>query len=494
MEMASDNNITITVQDPPPPSAPAPSESTSYSPLEDQAEISQPRDIDQERNPENVDPLPKARDHLKQIEALISNKHCIYRVPHLLREVNERAYDPNVISIGPYHHGKPRLKRMEAIKLCCFLDMFKENISDAITVVKTMGRLEEQVRVCYDEPSDHLNSQQFVDMMVYDGCFIVYLIMGGAHNLEEDIFKARGTLSDIVYDLLLLENQLPFFVLVELCHIIMPRDLHQFAHKALSLFRENLSLSHLFHVPNKDIKHLLDLVHSCYRPSAQGIKEHGAFREKAAKEPASQCSLNFIGSATELDDAGIGFFGDTIEKMMEDSKQGIKTEFDIMFTKDSKILKIHSKVLKIPTLKVEDSTERTLRNYIAYEQFIHGEPTYFSDYVKFMDNLINTSKDVQLLRKSGIIDNWLGDDEAVAQMFNRLQDSVWISNDFYYAEIFLSVNEHCQKRWKRWKAALKKNYFNSPWLFISFLAATVLLLLTIAQTIFSVLSHFNKQN
>ncbi|KAK8512949.1 hypothetical protein V6N12_030357 [Hibiscus sabdariffa] len=47
MEMASDNNITITVQDPPPPSAPAPSESTSYSPLEDQAEISQPRDIDQ---------------------------------------------------------------------------------------------------------------------------------------------------------------------------------------------------------------------------------------------------------------------------------------------------------------------------------------------------------------------------------------------------------------------------------------------------------------
>ncbi|KAK8582803.1 hypothetical protein V6N13_069571 [Hibiscus sabdariffa] len=174
---------------------------------------------------------------------------------------------------------------------------------------------------------------------------------------------------------------------------------------------------------------------------------------------------------------------------MKDWNQGIETEFDIMFTKDTK-------VLMIPTLRVADSTERRLRNYIAYEHFIPSdEPTYFFDYVSFMDNLIHTSKDVQLLRKSGIIDNWLGDDEAVAQMFNRLLDSVWWSeDDFYYAEIFERVNEHCQKRWNRWKAALKKKYFNSPWSLISFLAATVLLLLTIVQTTFSVLSYFNKKN
>ncbi|KAK8625430.1 hypothetical protein V6N13_090302 [Hibiscus sabdariffa] len=157
-----------------------------------------------------------------------------------------------------------------------------------------------------------------------------------------------------------------------------------------------------------------------------------------------------------------------------------------MFTKDTK-------VLKIPTLRVQDSTERWFRNYIAYEQFIpNGKPTYFSDYVLLMDNLINTSKDVQLLRTSGIIDNWLGDDEAAARMFNSLLDSVWSSKDFYYAKIFERVDEHCQKRWNRWKAALKKNYFNSPWSHISFLAATVLLLLTIVQTI-ALLSYFEQQ-
>ncbi|XP_039018212.1 uncharacterized protein LOC120149523 [Hibiscus syriacus] len=150
--------------------------------------------------------------------------------------------------------------------------------------------------------------------------------------------------------------------------------------------------------------------------------------------------------------------------------------------------------LRIPTLTVDDWTERKLRNYIAHERFISSdEPAYFSDYALFTDNLISTSKDVQLLRKKGIIDNWLGDDESVANMINRLQNSVVMSDHFYYAEMFERVNEHCQKRRHKWKAALNKNYFNSPWSLISFLAATVVVLLAIVQTIFPVLSHLTTK-
>ncbi|MBA0668559.1 hypothetical protein Goklo_001455 [Gossypium klotzschianum] len=172
---------------------------------------------------------------------------------------------------------------------------------------------------------------------------------------------------------------------------------------------------------------------------------------------------------------------------MKDQNQGIEVMFDIMFTKDTK-------VLKIPTLQVNDWTESLFRNYMAYEQFFpRGKPTYFVDYVVFMDNLINTGKDVQLLCKSEVIDNWLGDDEAVALMFNKLRDSIYMmSEDFYYADIFGRVNEHCQRKWNKWKAALKKNYFNTPWSLISFLAALVLLLLTLLQTIFSVLSYVKQ--
>ncbi|KAK8582809.1 hypothetical protein V6N13_069577 [Hibiscus sabdariffa] len=52
-----------------------------------------------------------------------------------------------------------------------------------------MQRLEAKVRECYEEASDHLNSQEFVEMMVYDACFIVQLILGDA---DEDLFKDSG--------------------------------------------------------------------------------------------------------------------------------------------------------------------------------------------------------------------------------------------------------------------------------------------------------------
>ncbi|KAK8625426.1 hypothetical protein V6N13_090298 [Hibiscus sabdariffa] len=268
---------------------------------------------------------------------------------------------------------------MEATKLSCFLTKFKAN---ADKIVRTMESLEAQVRECYEEASDHLNSQEFVEMMVYDACFIVQLIRG---DFVPDIFKERGIRDEIVNDLLLFENQLPFFVISELYHIIMERDVHQLARDALSLFH-----SVDVPVPNKDFKHLLDLVYSCHRPSARGITQPRDFRG----------SIEFIGSATELDNAGIDFFGVTPEKI-KDPKQGIETMFDIMFTQD--------RVLRIPTLMVDDWTELNFRNYIVYEQFIpSGEPTYYFDYVLFMDYLINTSRDVELLRKKRIINNCLG--------------------------------------------------------------------------------------
>jgi len=34
-----------------------------------------------------------------------SNNCSIFRVPKRLRELNEKAYTPHVISIGPLHHG-----------------------------------------------------------------------------------------------------------------------------------------------------------------------------------------------------------------------------------------------------------------------------------------------------------------------------------------------------------------------------------------------------
>ncbi|BBN67422.1 hypothetical protein Prudu_74S000300 [Prunus dulcis] len=42
---------------------------------------------------------------------------CIYRVPERLQNVKQKAYTPQVVSIGPLHHGSKNLEAMEDHKL-----------------------------------------------------------------------------------------------------------------------------------------------------------------------------------------------------------------------------------------------------------------------------------------------------------------------------------------------------------------------------------------
>jgi len=52
---------------------------------------------------------------LESSEPPLSPECCIYKVPTDLRKVNEKAYTPEVISIGPFHHGDERLETMEKL-------------------------------------------------------------------------------------------------------------------------------------------------------------------------------------------------------------------------------------------------------------------------------------------------------------------------------------------------------------------------------------------
>ncbi|XVE61537.1 hypothetical protein DITRI_Ditri06bG0048600 [Diplodiscus trichospermus] len=52
------------------------------------------------------------------------------------------------------------------------------------------------------------------------------------------------------------------------------------------------------------------------------------------------------------------------------------------------------------------------------------------------------------------------------------------------------------RRWNRWKVKLRKKYFHTQWdwVLLSIFAATILLLLTSVQTVFSVLAYFKTGN
>lgn len=144
-------------------------------------------------------------------------------------------------------------------------------------------------------------------------------------------------------------------------------------------------------------------------------------------------------------------------------------------------------VLEIPKLILDDECESLFRNFIAFEM-CHYQKNYITDYIVLMDQLINTTRDVDIPVQKRIIENWLGDNVAVTNLFNNLLINATAGSDFYLADVTKGLNEYCDVPWNRRKAALRQDYFCSPWRGASTIAAVILLLLTLIQTIFSGMS------
>ncbi|KAL8518915.1 hypothetical protein ACS0TY_010029 [Phlomoides rotata] len=427
---------------------------------------------------------------LAQLSPQPETSPSIHKVPRQLRDVNIKAYEPEMVPIGPYHHDKLKFKMAEELKWRYFESLLqrkpeipvKDYISDIQEILK-------EARDCYAEPSMNLDSdEEFTDMLVLDGCFIIEVIRIQDTKLYKRTFPDRSSYRNIKRDLILLENQIPLFVLCKLFDRVEEQGQHNSLIENLLYFCCELFPDVEWHQTNKvgslkEVKHILDFVHRhwCPRPPSP-IDDHHTRSVSipwCCPSPSPETySTSVIPSASKLKDANVKF---------QNKKFISKTSlFDVKFESGGRLV--------MPILVVVDDTESLLRNLIAYEQlFPLYKPAYVSDYAFLLDCLINTSKDVQILSGKGIIENMLGSDEAVVEIVNRLTDEIMFNTyRFIYADLFRDINVHHQKRWNRAVAAFHRDYFSSPWAYIAFLGAVLLLLLTVAQTIFSALQVFDK--
>lgn len=154
-------------------------------------------------------------------------------------------------------------------------------------------------------------------------------------------------------------------------------------------------------------------------------------------------------------------------------------------------IKFNNGVLKLPRLLVHDGTKSLFLNLIALEQCHLDCTNDVTSYVIFMDNLIDSPADVSYLHYYGIIENWLGSDAEVAELFNRLcREVVFDINDSSLSTLSEQVNTYYDHRWNAWRASLRHRYFNNPWSIIAFLSAVVLVVLTLAQTFYTVYAYY----
>uniref|UniRef100_A0A2N9G7B7 Uncharacterized protein n=1 Tax=Fagus sylvatica TaxID=28930 RepID=A0A2N9G7B7_FAGSY len=146
---------------------------------------------------------------------------CIYRVPKRLRQINNEAYTPKLISIGPFHHGKDELKEMEMLKVRYFKDFCYRTGKCQKDLASVIEDNEVKIRHCYAENFD-ISSEDFVKMVLLDSAFIIEFFLKLMLDVEEreyknDYISSKPWLSsNIAEDLILLENQLPLFILEEL--------------------------------------------------------------------------------------------------------------------------------------------------------------------------------------------------------------------------------------------------------------------------------------
>jgi len=396
---------------------------------------------------------------------------CIYKVPSKLRKLNEDAYTPTVVSIGPFHHGQPQLQNMEPQKLIhfkAFLQRTKACLNDLVCYVDSILS---DFKRCYSEtlPFSH---NELVKLILIDSGFIIELFL--RYHYGGFVFELWFD-EGITIDLMLLENQLPFFVIEKIYSLSfsstnasVPNTMIPSFLQLTTYYFDYYNISKLS-FDNRDIsiRHFTDLIRIFHlqhpiesRPSRNRIDEQ----------------IIHLPSATELLEAGVKFKVNTKSKCLLD-------------------LRFSGGVLEIPSLIVEDRTETLFRNMVALELCHYPKESYIIDYVAILDYLINTGTDVDILVQNKILHNWLGDSHSVANLFNGLCINVVHYNiSSQFSVLCKELNAFCRNPWNKLKATLRRDYCNTPWKTAASIAGVLLLVLTIIQTVCSVLQVVQQSN
>ncbi|CAI9108514.1 OLC1v1008114C1 [Oldenlandia corymbosa var. corymbosa] len=135
------------------------------------------------------------------------------------------------------------------------------------------------------------------------------------------------------------------------------------------------------------------------------------------------------------------------------------------------------RVLYLPVITLNADSEVILRNLVAYEALSGSSCHLISGYVDFMCGIIDTPKDAELLKKKGIINSNLKNEE-IARMFNGIAKSTCMDADIEgTVEKLKSIDDNVFSV-KAWRF-VKAHFVPSKTVVKCFLATLMVLLLTL---------------
>jgi hypothetical protein len=140
--------------------------------------------------------------------------------------------------------------------------------------------------------------------------------------------------------------------------------------------------------------------------------------------------------------------------------------------------------LFLPIMSQSESIESYICNMAAYEIWNTSRPCPFMDYLLLMSHLIKTPEDVSYLVKCDVIRAYIGTQQGIFRMWERLQSAVCYPpySEEYRENIVKPINKHCKSALNVMETDFYNTYCSKPWLVISVISAIIILVGTLIQT------------
>ncbi|KAK7821282.1 putative UPF0481 protein At3g02645 [Quercus suber] len=482
----------------------------------------------------------------------------IFSVPKTLLSFKPEAYIPQLVALGPYHHHRLELLEMERYKLTSAMRLQKKLKEIKFRdLVNQIAESDSCIRACYHRFLE-FDQETLSWMLSIDASFLLEYLQTYSTKMEDSLMRITSKMAHLIdhthrktahhavlRDIIMLENQIPLFLLREV-HSFYPREDHD-EELATMLIGFCKHLSPIKCIDEQNFKeecftksHLLELLYYMVAPKLQLVadnseqekpkedKENGYFQSilnglcyinlaplrliikifnsKAMKLLVTLpfiiisyiCNLKNKSDITNLISSAEAVAEDAQSVSNEIKDESPKVE-EIEIPSVTQLLKIGVKfrpskgglgtinfdkssgTFYLPAIHLDGNSEVVLRNLVAYEACIAPDVMVFTRYTELMNGIIDTEEDVKILREAGITMNRLKSDEEVAMLWNGMTKSVRVTKVPILDKAIEAANACYSGCWRNKMTGFIKQYIFGSWPCLTFLAANVLILLSTLQ-------------
>ncbi|KAK6289830.1 hypothetical protein POUND7_001371 [Theobroma cacao] len=413
-----------------------------------------------EHSPFITDERAKLKSALREAQKQESDsyqraKPLIQRVPPVLIGIKEdfkKYFEPRLVALGPLHHGKPQFEQAEHTKRKLAALFANENeTTDEVLFNKIMAEIRD-LKQCYNpEDIKDYDDEKLAWMFFVDGCAVLYAVHYG-----------------------LQENQLPYRVLNILIGStkepqMWEQSITEFVgNNLITNIPDGKKSQHTDEEEKQEYTHLLERL-----------------RTKLLTGKKEESSSSMIGRLL-LSCGDIRKHRKTFRSVKELKESGIGV--GPSETNNLKNISFYCNFLgslKMPRILVDDSTASKFLNLVALEMCRDFENDFaVTSYLYFLDSLIDTAEDVKEMRVTGMLHNYLGSDEEVADLFNKLSRDL-VPDQAMYKDVTDNIHKYCNNPCTTAMAQAYYTHFSSPWTFLGFLGAIIGLLFSAIQAYYS---------